>query len=99
MEVKNKEDLIRAKAEIALLRHRIKEFEDAQTNRTLKMKVSITGILWRVYEEKSGFNRLRDLRHHYSFLLENFSQDFEATKKAWEEGDIQTVSEFFESYN
>ena len=62
---------------------------------TLKMKCSITGILRRMFDKR--FTRPQ-LRTSYEFILDEFVQNFETARKAHEQGDMETVKEFFEIY-
>lgn len=98
MNVNSDEDILKAKKQIALIKLNIKKFEDSKTSKTLYMKMSITGILHRFYSKDGGFNRLSELRSHYGMVLQEFDKNFELAKKCWDEGDMESLDQFFNIY-
>lgn len=63
-----------------------------ETKRVIKIRQSISGVCLRLSKKRGA------IRHFDQFVLEEFAKNFQAAKKAYEAGDMETVKEFFEIY-
>lgn len=86
-----------AQAEIAYLQKAIASYEAEKNSRKIPLKMSITGVLWRVYKRNSGFT-LAQIRRHYGDSLEEFCKNYDIAQKSFNEGDMETVQSFFNIY-
>lgn len=104
VEIKNDDDVAKAesmmidfKKKIAKLQADKKTFEESKTSRSFGIRMSITGILSRVYTKKNGFT-LAQIRREYDTCLMDFCKHFEMAKESYKEGDMETVDQFFNIY-
>ena len=65
---------------------------NTEGKRIIQIRQSISGVCTRLSKKRGA------MRHFDQFVLEEFAKNFQITRKAYLEGDTDTVKKFFELY-